>query len=275
MEAKAIVAYVMCDEVVKNLGIQEDKQSKMNVAEVMTTGIIATLEYFGNIEKARRALWKEQYIPNMLSKSQLNRRLHQVTEEVWNRVLERLASEFEKENIEKEFVTDSFPLPTCKLARQNRTKLYRERKYLGYCAVKKEFYLGFKLHMISDVKGNPVSMKLEVASKSDIKALRETKLNLPENSRLYADKAYNHYDYEDFLVQKHNIHLQPIRKKNSKRKSSGFLEQIRKKKRRIIESAFSCIEKLMPRSIHAVTINGFQLKAMLFVLAYGFYRVAL
>ena len=63
MEAKAIVAYVVCDEVVKKLEIQEDKQSKMSVAEIMTTGIIASLEYFGNIEKARRALWKEKYIP--------------------------------------------------------------------------------------------------------------------------------------------------------------------------------------------------------------------
>ena len=275
MEAKAIVAYVVCDEVVKNLEIQEDNQSKMSMAEVMTTGIIASLEYFGNIEKARKALCEEKYIPNMLSKGQLNRRLHSVGTGVWNSVLEALAKEFEKENIEKEFVTDSFPLPTCKLVRQNRTKLYKPKKYLGYCAAKKEYFLGFKLHMISDVKGNPVNMKFEAASKSDIKTLRETTLNLPENSRLYADKAYNHYDYEDSLVQKQKIHLEPIRKKNSKRKSSGFLEQIRKKKRRIIESAFSCIEKLMPRSIHAVTINGFKLKAMLFVLAYGFYKVAL
>jgi len=65
----------------------------------------------------------------------------------------------------------------------------------------------------------------------------------------------------------------PIRKKNSKRSGGGFLAKIRRRKRKIIETAFSCIEKLMPRSIHAVTKAGFELKIMLFVLAYAFSKV--
>ena len=65
----------------------------------------------------------------------------------------------------------------------------------------------------------------------------------------------------------------PIRKKNSKRKGGGYLAQIRRRKRKIIETVFSCIEKLMPRSIHAVTKMGFELKVTLFVLAYAFSKV--
>jgi hypothetical protein len=76
------------------------------------------------------------------------------------------------------------------------------------------------------------------------------------------------------LIQNKQIYLSPIRKKNSQRKSSGFLEKVRKRKRKIVESALSCIEKLMPRSIHAVTKSGFILKAMLFVLAYAFNKYA-
>jgi len=37
-----------------------------------------------------------------------------------------------------------------------------------------------------------------------------------------------------------------------------------------IETAFSCIGKLMPRAIHAVTKKGFKLKVLLFVVAYAF-----
>ena len=74
-------------------------------------------------------------------------------------------------------------------------------------------------------------------------------------------------------MHRKNIHLMPIRKKNSKRRGNPALEKIRKKKRRMIESAFSCIEKLLPRSVHAVTIEGFKLKATLFVLAYAFSKV--
>ena len=100
-------------------------------------------------------------------------------------------------------------------------------------------------------------------------------LDLPRNSRLYADKAYNDYAYEDRLIQKKNIFLMPIRKSNSKRKGSLELAKIRKKKRRMIETAFSCIEKLLPRSIHFVTIDGFKLKTTLFILAYAFTKLIL
>jgi len=42
----------------------------------------------------------------------------------------------------------------------------------------------------------------------------------------------------------------------------------------MIETLFSGIERLMPRSIHAVTIAGLVLKSMLFVLAYAFNKYA-
>jgi hypothetical protein len=133
MEAKAIVAYVVCDEVVKNLEIQENKQSKMSMAEVMTTGIIASLEYFGNIEKSRKALWQEKYIPNMLSKSQLNRRLHRIGKDVRDSILEKLAKEFEKENIGKEFVTDSFPhrFSHTKKSKAANVLIFKSLVYMG------------------------------------------------------------------------------------------------------------------------------------------------
>lgn len=270
MENEIIVTYVVCDDVVKSLNIKEDIQTKMNLAEVMTTAIMSAFQYFGNLEKTRKALKLHGFIPDMLSKSQLNRRLHKISESVWSAVWQKLSFEFAKYNLNDEFIIDSFPLPACKLARQYRTKMYSEKKYIGYCAAKKEYFLGLKLHMISDINGRPIKFLLLPASESDIGGFKKIDLALPNNSVIYGDKAYNDYGYEDYLVQTKQIHLAPIRKRNSKRKSSGFLEKIRKHKRRMIETAFSCIEKLMPRSIHAVTRAGFELKAMLFVLAYAF-----
>lgn len=274
METKLIVTYVVCDDVVKSLGIKEDVQAKMNTAEVMTTAIIAAAEYSGNFEKARIALKNSGAIPDMLSKSQLNRRLHSVKKELWEAVLKTLAVEFAKYNAENEFIVDSFPVYTCKLARQNQTKLFKNKDFLGYCAAKKEFFIGFKLHLIADVNANPTKMLLRPARESDIGSFRLFELDLPTNSVILADKAYNDYQYEDRLVQEKQIHLTPIRKVNSKRKGSEFLENIRKKKRRMIETLFSCIERLMPRSIHAVTIAGLILKTTLFVLAYAFGKYA-
>ena len=273
METKIIVTYVVCDDVVKSLKIKEDPQTKMNIAEVMTTAIISALQYSGNLEKARKELKVNGYITDMLSKSHLNRRLHKIPNDLWSAILECLAKEFAKHNESNEFIVDSFPMYACKLARQNKTKLYNNKKYLGYCAAKKEFFIGFKGHMISDVNGNPVIFMIRPGAESDIGVFKKIDLDLPEKSLLYADKAYNDYRYEDYLIQKKNIYLMPIRKKNSKRRGNLILEKIRKKKRRMIESAFSCIEKLLPRSIHSVTIAGFKLKITLFVLAYAFSKL--
>ena len=119
--------------------------------------------------------------------------------------------------------------------------------------------------MIADVNANPIQMLLRPARESDIGSFRLFELGLPENSVILGDKAYNDYRYEDRLVQEKQIHLTPIRKVNSKRRGNEFWENVRKKKRRMIETLFSGIERLMPRSIHAVTIAGLILKATLFV----------
>jgi len=242
METKLIVTYVVCDDVVKNLGIKEDVQVKMNTAEIMTTAITAAAEYCGNFEKARVALKNNGAIPDMLSKSQFNRRLHRIKKELWEAVLEALGVEFAKYNVENEFMVDSFPVYACKLARQNQTKLFKNKEFIGYCAAKKEYFIGFKMFQ----------------------------LDLPQNARILADKAYNDYRYEDRLIQEKQVYLMPIRKTNSKRKDSEFFKEVRRRKRRLIETLFSCIERLMPRSIHVVTIAGLILKTMLFVLAYSF-----
>jgi len=274
METELIVTYVVCDDVVKNLKIKEDVQVKMTTAEVMTTAIIAASQYFGNFERARTSLENSGDIPDMLSKSQFNRRLHQIKEDVWSAVLEALAIEFAKYNIENEFIVDSCPVYACKLARQNQTKLYGERKYLGFCAAKQEYFIGLKLHLVADVNTNPTKMMLRPARESDIASFRKFDLDMSPNSVILGDKAYNDYQHEERLIHEKQIHLMPIRKANSKRKSSGASDHERKKKRRLIETLFSCIERLMPRSIHAVTIAGLILKATLFVLAYAFKRYA-
>jgi len=209
----------------------------------------------------------------MLDKSQLNRRLHKVKRKMWDAVLNSLFQEFSKQNINNEFIVDSCPISTCKLARMSRSKLYSEKKYLGYCAAKDEFFVGLKLHMICDIKGNSVCFILLPGSEHDMRAFKKIELNLPLNSFIYADKAYVDYEYEDRLMKEKQVRLLPIRKKNSKRKGGGFLAKIRAKKRKIIETAFSCVEKLMPRSIHAVTKAGFELKTMLFLLAYAVSRI--
>jgi hypothetical protein len=108
---------------------------------------------------------------------------------------------------------------------------------------------------------------LSNGSYSDISAFHGLSLQIPSGSVIFADKAYN-YSLEDSLMER-GIHLMPLRKKNSKRKHSGFVANGIRFVRKRIESAFSVIKQRFPAHIHAVTHQGFELKVFLFVLAYG------
>src|SRR5918911_1025670 len=84
---------------------------------------------------------------------------------------------------------------------------------------------------------------------------------------IYADKAYNDYEIEDLLKAVDHIDLLPMRKKNSKRALSPSVTFVQSYYRKRVETAGSLIEQLLPKSIHAVTSHGFELKVALFVIA--------
>lgn len=270
MEATVILTYIVCDDTIKNLQIKEDPQVTMSLAEIMTTALISATHFSGNFEKGRIFLKEGRYFSSMLSKSQFGRRLSRVDNRIWQAILDELGKAVQEHTEIYDFFVDSCPMYGCKPSRKKRSKIHQEKKFQGYCASQKQFFTGLKLHLVCDDRGRPVNFVLLPASVSDIEGLKTVSLDkLPKNSRLTGDKAYNDYGFEDRLIQEKQIHLLPIRKSNSKRGKGGYFEKIRRKKRKIIETAFSCIEKLMPRHIHAVTTRGFQLKATLFVLAYA------
>ena len=98
--------------------------------------------------------------------------------------------------------------------------------------------------------------------------MRRFEMDLPKGSYLFGDKAYNDYQFED-LLKELDINLVPHRKRNSRRKHSQSLSYLQKSRRKKIETVFSQIVSLMPRSIHAVTARGFLLKVYLFIVAFA------
>ena len=60
------------------MNIQPDPQTRMSDSEVMTTALVATLFFSANFETARDFLQTYGFIPNMLSMSRFNRRLHRI-----------------------------------------------------------------------------------------------------------------------------------------------------------------------------------------------------
>ena len=74
---------------------------------------------------------------------------------------------------------------------------------------------------------------------------------------------------EDVLLEASHIHLYPIRKQDSTRPLPPYLAYVQHYYRKRIETVGSLMERMLPKTIHAVTAEGFELKVFLFVLAWS------
>lgn len=267
MDTNIVAIYCLCDDLLKAFHHPADPQQQMSDAEVMTTAIVAALYFRGNFELARHLLSSPLYIPQMLSRSRFNRRLHRI-QHLFIFLFQTLAAVWKHLNSESIYVIDSFPLIASENCRVSRSKIYQGQSfYWGYQASKKRFFYGVKLHLMVTEKGEPVEFFLSPASFADVKGLEVFPFEIQQGSIVYGDKAYNDYDIEDWLMEGDNIRLLPLRKKNSKRSVPAYVEFVQRIKRKVVETTGSLLTQLLPKSIHAVTPEGFELKLMLFVLA--------
>ena len=173
---------------------------------------------------------------------------------------------FKELNEESIYLIDTFPIPSIDNSRARRSHLHQGKEFWGYQSSKKRYYYGLKLHLMVTKEGLPVEFFLTPASFSDTKGLELFDFDLPEGSEVYGDKAYNYYGIEDALAGA-EIYLIPIRKKNSKRSLPPWRQYLQSLHRKAVETSGSLIERILPRSIHAVTSEGFEIKILLFLLA--------
>jgi hypothetical protein len=244
------------------------------------TALVAATYYGGRIERARLYLKQHGYVPRTLGKSRLNRRLHAIPEEVWQALFSVLSGSFRAPNEAREYIVDSFPVPVCDNIRIKRCKLYPKTEgdeFRGYVASKRRYFYGLRVHLLVyllvyllvTATGEPVEFCLAPGAESDLPPFREFSLDLGEGAVIYADKLYNDYGYED-LLKEVGIEFAPLRKKNSKRPRPGWEEYYNRVVRKRVETTISGITALFPKSIHAVTPRGYELKVFCFVLAFAF-----
>jgi hypothetical protein len=268
MDDKIVAIYCLCADILDALGHIEDPQQRMSDAEVITTGLVAMLFLRSNFEAARTLLSTSRYMPHMLSRSRLNRRLHRL-KDLFLTFFELLGHIWKQLNIDSVYIIDSFPIAVCDNYRIPRAKVYQHEMYRGYISSKKRYFYGLKVHLMVTQEGQPVECFLTPGSYSDVRALKTFALDVPEGSHIYADKAYNDYEMEDVLLEAAEIHLSPIRKKNSKRTLPPSMAYVQHYYRKRIETVGSLLERMLPKTIHAVTAEGFELKVFLMVLAYS------
>jgi hypothetical protein len=266
MDDKIIALFCLCDDLLKAMHHQEDRQCQMNDAEIMTTAFVAALFFRGNHESARTLLKQYGYIPPMVSKSRFSRRLHRI-KAIFLIFFNLLAQTWKTRNTDAVYVIDSLPIAVCDNIRIRRSKIYSCEDFRGYQASKKRYFYGLKIHLMVTQDGQPVECFLTPGGCGDVDALKYYAYELPDGSMIYAAKAYNDYEIEDLLKEVDHIQLIPMRKKNSKRALPPYVSFVQSYHRKRVETAGSLIAQLLPKSIHAVTAQGFELKVALFVIA--------
>ena len=269
-----VFIYAMIDDFLKackpgneNRVSATGKPLKLSDSEILFIYFTSCLDFGGNMRKSMDAHFRSGSIRQRLDKSGFNRRLHGLFEEIWGifMVLSYLGKE-----ANTEFSIDSFPVCVCQNIRIKRCQIVQGAEYRGYNASKRVYFYGFKVHAIVAKDGRVVEFDVSPGKFFDTVAFDLLPFDLPEQARLYADKAYNDYEQEEHLLENAQIHLEVIRKSNSTKKDNVYVcNHVKQICRKHIEPEFSAINALFPKSIHAVTKQGFLLKIVGFVIAHN------
>ena len=272
MDDFTVAIYCYIDDFLKfSTHKSKNKKRKMSDAEVITTAIVAA-QYFGGNYTPALSYMVSYHGVQALDKSNFSRCLNRLHDEIEAFFLE--LGEFTKQTSKnKVFLIDSFPVPVCHNIRIKRSKIVQGEAYRGKCASKREYFYGFKVHLITNEAGNPVDMYVVKGSYHDSTALQSFSINLPTHSIIVADSGYTDYLEEDHYKEFENISLEVVRKKNSQRGDNLYNRIFKKVTRHQIESTFSSITRTFSRKIHAITKQGFVVKVALSVIAYAFEKL--
>ncbi len=143
---------------------------------------------------------------------------------------------------------DSFPVMLAANGHAYSAKVARETADVGYCAAKKTYFHGVRLHVIAEKRferlPNPSQIWLCEASAHDLTAAKEQHLELP-NTTLIADLAYPEPDFRQTLNEQNtNLYTGCKKPKGADlTKFEKYHNRLISKFRQPIESLFNWINE--------------------------------
>jgi hypothetical protein len=199
--------------------------------------------------------------PRLIDRSNFNRRrkhLHSFIEQLNQYLADSLN---ESEDV---YLVDSIPVPVCQIAREKRSKICKENFETapdkGYSTVSKSYYYGYKLHLVTSVRGIFHSMDLTKASVHDVYYLSEIKNSGLSTCTLIADKGYLSSTYQVDLFNSCQVNLQTPKRANQERNPFPF---IFKRVRKRIETLFSQLcDQFMLKRNYAKTNLGLSVRIL-------------
>ena len=110
-----------------------------------------------------------------------------------------------------EHLLDSIPIVVANSARSGKAKSANTLCNKGYCASKKMYYYGAKLHILGMIRTGsfcaPVAVRLSGAKESDITVAKEWLNSSFSGIAIYADKAYIDKNWHQVLQQLYGISI--------------------------------------------------------------------
>jgi len=149
---------------------------------------------------------------------------------------------------EHDHLIDSFPVMLASGGHAYTARVAREIADVGYCAAKKTYFHGVRLHTIATRRfarlPNPSQVWLAEASHHDSTAAREQSLELP-NTTLIADLAYPEAEFTESLKQQNTQLYTGYKKPKGKdlTKFEKYHNRLISKFRQPIESLFNWIDE--------------------------------
>lgn len=262
-----LAIYCFIDDFLKTSRHREDIRIEVTDSEVITIAISAMLHFGGNFQRARLILHELGLIKRRLSRSRFSRRVNRLSDLIY-RLFHQLGGALKDLHWESRYVLDSFPVSICDNIRIKRCRIVRDELYRGVISSKCRYFYGVRVQVLATSDGIPVEFCILPGACSDLQGLAELALDLPAMAQLFVDSGYNFYEWEDYLQEIEQFHLQVPLKRNTKRKREPWLEIYKSLMRKFIETTIGEISKLFPKKIHATNLNGFLLKIALFLFAY-------
>ena len=199
--------------------------------------------------------------PRLIHRSNFNRRrkhLYPFIEELNEHLAHSLNGS------EDVYLVDSIPVPVCQIAREKQSKICKDdfetAPDKGYSAVSKSYYYGYKLHLVTSVRGIFHSMDLTKASVHDVHYLSEIKNSGLSTCTLVADKGYLSSTYQIDLFNSCQVNLETYKRANQERKPYPV---IFKRVRKRIETLFSQLcDQFMLKRNYAKTNLGLSVRIL-------------
>ncbi len=267
METQIIAIYCLLDDYIQSIGYQDWPNVKLTTAEIMLINMVGMRFFYGNVDTARKFLCDHKYIFQGISKSALNRRIHNIPMEWWENILEYIQKKRNQGNLPLEYIVDAFPVSVCRNIRIRNCRIYQGESFRGYNFSKREWFYGIKVTVITSRDGCPVRIMLCPGKEHDSVPFKIMKRNLPAGSKIYGDSAYIDYEYQDMMEEIEKVKLIAEPKSNTTREMDLHDFVNLKHIRKYIESSFGVISRIMPRKIHATTPQGFEIKVVSFLVA--------